>query len=52
LKNVKITFFQQKISFSAGKYERKIPEKIPEFPLYKSSKFFIAITTDEKIIQK
>jgi len=32
-KNVKITFFQQETSFSAGKYERKLPEKIPEFPL-------------------
>jgi len=33
LKNVKITFFKQKTSFSAGKYRRKIPEKIPEFLL-------------------
>jgi len=33
LKNVEITFFQQKTSFYARKYEPKLPEKIPEFPL-------------------
>ena len=33
LKNVEITFFQQKTSFSARKYEWKPPEKIPDFPL-------------------
>jgi len=36
MENAKIIFSSKKHCFFAGKYERKIPEKIPEFPLGKS----------------
>ena len=55
---LKSRFFQHKTSFSAEKYERKIPEKISDVSLdmiylwFEFEHFFIEIMTSEKMIQK